>query len=363
MATLHVDVAYGADALAGLRSHWRELANRAECGYFQTWEWVTAWREVLEPKAQLATVTASDADGRLRGLLPLALLARPLHRSIPLRLPYVGLAGSGRGAADHLGPLADHPRGAGMLADVVSSVAGPRSIFLANVAAAHTQSLQSVIGLRLVDRVRCPAVDLHSLGSVEEAWSSKLRRNVRSRRRGLEARGVRGRWIGPGEELASMLGRLQDLHRQLWSTRGQPGLFDDRRLAFLRRLSELAAPPEGPWVYALEERGHVVGGLVGFRHQHTFHEYMTGWAPAYAKAGVGIGLTAAAMDWAHREGLWTYDLLRGAEPHKYVFGAVDRIDSSLMRATGLRGRLLLLREELGRRRADQASGRDAPPEP
>lgn len=346
----------GRDALDRAKDPWCELVARSGSGYFQSWEWVTAWHRVFEPGADLALVVAVGADARWEGLLPLALLFRRLHRKLPLPITYVGLAGSGPGAGDHLGPLLLMPEVLAPLARRALTVGEGRPLYLESLDPDHVDGLAAVVGGRVVRRVACPRVELGAEGP-EAMWTSKVRKNIRRRERMLEADGIAGRWINPGESVESELSALQRVHVARWEARGKSGLFDDRRLDFLAELCRLSTPPNGPVLYLLEKAGgQVVAALLGFRHGATFMAYKTGWDPAFAHLGPGIALHSAAMRRAHEDGFRTFDFLRGQGAHKYSLGAVDREDISLLCGTGVRRALLEMRERGVVSSARQAAG-------
>lgn len=360
VSELHLEILRDPSAIRKLRASWDELAERLDGGYFQTWEWVTAWHDVLEPSAELAIVAVRDSSGTLDGLLPLATMTRRFHRLLPVRSPYLGLAGSGAGAGDHLAPLYPTPEIFEMLMEGLFQASDRKSVFLESLAAEPGAHLQKALGAKVVSLIRCPAIDLRSMESPESAWPKKLRENIRRRDRQLADLGVEGQWIAASQRLVEALAHLQQLHLSRWRSKGQGGLFDENRLAFLQRLCQLASPPQGPWLYTLERRGEPIGALLGFQYGSTFASYKTGWDPAYTRQGVGIALSAEAIRRALRESLATFDFLRGAEPHKYTFGAVDLVDVSLLAWRGPRGLLLLGREAFSARRAPEESGRRTP---
>jgi len=347
----------GSGALASARERWRDLADRSPAGYFQTWEWVTAWHEILEPQARILLVEAVTSDDRWAGLLPLAFLSRRMHRRVPVGLPYLGFAGSGPGAGDHLGPLASSPQLVPALVGEAIRRAEGRSIYLESLDPELEEAVNTLVRGRRVHRVACPAIDLRGLSGPEEAWTAKVRKNVRRRDRRLADEGITGRWVPPGADLRHELGALQEVHLSRWRSRGEPGLFDDRRLGFLRRLAELSRPPEGPGLYLLERGpGHVVAALLVFRHGRTLSTYKTGWDPAQARLGLGIALHTAAMRKAWADGMETFDFLRGQGGHKYSLGAVDRCDVCLLRPSGPSGALFGMRER-GAERHTRATSR------
>ncbi len=344
------------DAGDDLRRAWDDLADATAAPYFRTWAWVSAWSEIFEPEAEV-TVLTTAVGGQMDGILPLARLTRRLHSQVPLSLPYVGVAGSGLGAADRLGTVARTAEARHALWAHAGRLAARSTLLFENLDRDEATAASASLGLDVLDRVRAPAVDL-TAGPVERLWKATQRRNIRNRDRRLDAAGVKRRWDLPSDEQRRRLAAFGALHRARWEAKGtRGGSFDERRLAFLRRLSSLAGGIEGPRLLLLELDGQAIAGLVGFSFAGTFHEYMTGWDPAWARFGPGSAVIAEAMRAAQAEGASTYDFLRGTEPHKYDFGAVDRADVTLIGSMRMRGRLLRAREAQARNRAGAGSGR------
>lgn len=67
-----------------------------------------------------------------------------------------------------------------------------------------------------------------------------------------------------------------------------------------------------------------------------------GWAPLR----LGTVLISEAVRACAEQGLHTFDFLRGTEPYKYRFGAVDRHDTTLLLPHGPTGPLLALKHRL-----------------
>lgn len=358
MTATEVEVVTGADALARLESDWARLARAVPTSYFQTPAWVSAWHEQLEPAARLSFVCAREG-GELVGLVPLAGLARRLHARVPLPVPYVGFAGAGRGAGDHLGPVVAPGVDVEALLRAATRVAGRRSLLLEGIDAAHVEVLERTMGVEVVDRVRCPAIAVpRGHDSVVAAFPTKLRKNVRRRARLLEEAGVKGRWVESTNELVQTLADLKDLHTRRWKSKGGAGLFDEDRRRFLVALARRADADSGARLFVFEHETTVVAAMFCLLHRDTISIYKTGWDPDYKRFGLGIALAVAALEWAHALGLATVDYLRGSEPHKYELGGVDRVDATLLRSAGLSGRVLAWRESMSRRRAGAESGRD-----
>ena len=63
---------------------------------------------------------------------------------------------------------------------------------------------------------------------------------------------------------------------------------------------------------------------IGLLDRDCMRYYLGGFDPAHRQRSAGTLAIAALIEEAARRGARTFDLLRGSEPYKYRFGAVDR---------------------------------------
>ncbi|MFB7618865.1 GNAT family N-acetyltransferase [Kitasatospora sp. NPDC056181] len=160
------------------------------------------------------------------------------------------------------------------------------------------------------------------------------------------------RWVAPavgeGElaERTALLHTVLRLHGERRAALGLPTTFDTARAPLHLRVIERAAATgrgEGPGFLVAERAGAVVGVLYGFRWRDTFVYYQIGWDQSWAPLRLGTAVIAEAIRAAADQGLATFDFLRGPEPYKYRFDAVDREDVSWLVPRGLSGTLLGLK--------------------
>lgn len=336
--------------IADWATRWDALARAVGGLYFLSSAWVASWWRMVEPDSTMTLLVDGGIDQPI-GLFALSALARPVHPRLPLKLPYVGISGSGFGAADGLGPITSDATSARRLLHAAAQTAGHRPLVLSNLDGPHRELGQSLRGAVPVATVRRPGLDLVADGGVPR-WPTKLRKNLRRRERRLVEAGFVRRWVRLTPDTADELRQLERLHNLLWASRGSGGLFGPRRMAFFR---DLAAHDhlgdEGPWLQLIERDGSAVGALFGFRFGRTFCSYKTGWDPAHHALGLGMALHSAAIGWAADQGVERYDFLRGGTAHKYAFGGVDVVDTTFVVPNGWRGRPLLVRDRLAERRS------------
>ena len=122
------------------------------------------------------------------------------------------------------------------------------------------------------------------------------------------------------------LDALFDLHARRWTAEGEAGVLGDPLMqGFLR-----AAAPGWLAEGSLRLRtlrladGASAAVLLALQDARAVHMYLTGFDPAHTALGPGTLLIAETLEGAAREGCGEARWLRGREPYKYGWGAVDR---------------------------------------
>ncbi|ROR37836.1 GNAT family N-acetyltransferase [Kitasatospora cineracea] len=326
---------------------WRELvAQDPDGSWFAGPDWVLAWWRTLGVGQAGEIAVWRGPDGRAEAVLPLGAARLRVHRRVPVELPVLTLLGSGPGAADHCGP-AVRPHRRAEVAAWLAGRARRETLWLPNLDAAHADL--PPVGARPVARSACPRADLAD--GPDRLGSRDFRAANRRARRRLAAAGVDFHWLPPGSTepalAAGLLDELLRLHRlRRAAAAGGASSFGADRLPLHRLLVQGAAPGRGPAFQLARCRGEVVGVLYGFRWADRFAYYQTGWDPRFAADSLGTALVDAALRDCAAEGVRTFDFLRGAEPYKYRFGAVDRTDTGWLRPRGPGGALLALKHRL-----------------
>ena len=330
----------GLDAVLRHRDELDALAESAG-SYFHTAEWLSAWARIARP-SRLTVHLARDDSGTTLGYVGTATLRRRLHRRVPLPLPYLGLAGSGYGAADHLGPVGS-AESHQPLVEAALATAGRRAVMWESVDPQHSPLLGRQ-GLRTVSRKSCPRIDLRDVGEERDLWPKKLLKELRRRERRMTEEGIRGRWIDdPGEVLAT-LPSLRSVHLERWRSQQGAGLFDEDRMQLLQLLCTTEGARFTPVMYVLETPSATVASLLLFRCGSTMASYKSGWSPELQQLAPGVAMHAAAIRRSLAEGRATYDFLRGTSGHKYTLRGVDRYDETMIGGRGPGRSLLELRE-------------------
>ena len=95
--------------------------------------------------------------------------------------------------------------------------------------------------------------------------------------------------------------------------------------AFLRDMAQQLWPQGWLDLAFLSADGEPIAALWCFAYGSTYAAYNSGYHPAYAELSAGIVLFAERIRPAIARGFFTtFDFLRGNEPYKYRFGAIDQ---------------------------------------
>jgi CelD/BcsL family acetyltransferase involved in cellulose biosynthesis len=319
----YVNAATSLDAAAALAPEWSRLVDRSSGATpFQRPEWLIPWFEIFAPTS-VHVLAARDACGRLIAILPGMLAGSRLE-----------LAGS---------PISDY-RGAVVDDDAMQpAVDALRSAIERLGCACELDDIPE--GSEWADRLRegarwrthaacvCPAVPLPD--SIDE-WKRRLPggldRNIRryGRRLADEADVTYATSASP-HDATEGISALFRLHSRRWHERGSMGVLQS---ADVRRFHDSSA---GPLLAAgvlrlhlLIANGHVIAAQYVLVQRHRAYSYIGGFAPEWARYGPGTLLMAYSIERAIEERCREFDLLRGAEPYKYAWGAVNHTTMRLV---------------------------------
>jgi CelD/BcsL family acetyltransferase involved in cellulose biosynthesis len=324
MPTLRVETITHSERLAALAPHWSDLWERCpEATPFQAPEWLLPWWEHLG-RGRLCTLAVWRAD-RLVGLAPL-FVERYFH--LPLRR----LALLGTGNTDYLDVLLDPTESAVALPALQSAIqAAPVRWDFCDLQQlrAETALLASGVPPSLRGVVReqevCPVLTLPAVEDpLAVALPTKLRSNLRYYQRRLKREGGTFTLAAPNA-VEDALDALFQLHGARWRKRKLPGVFTSSRVRrFHHEVARRFAGRGWLQLHTLTLSGQVRAVLYCFLCRDRAYYYAGGFDPALARLSPGTVLTGRAVQSAADEGAREFDFLRGDEPYKYTWAAVNR---------------------------------------
>lgn len=323
IAGLQLDVISNFGELERLSGEWSELIERCpKATPFQSPAWMLPWWRHLGGGELLVVTWRSDE--RLVGIAPLFIHEWQGRRQVsPL----------GVSISDHFDVLFEPEFahvGAGMLLAFLAESRGRWEICILPELDQTSPLIAAPISAGMQAEVEpldvCPILELPS--SVEEfeaKISAHHRRNLRRAARLLEKAGGGEIERATEASAAEFMDALFRLHAARWKEQAQPGVLVDERVQEFHREAAARFQACGMLrLYGLVRNGEIAAVLYALALGGRTYAYLGGFDPSLDFASPGTLLTYRAIQDAILEGCREYDLLRGKENHKYVWGAQDR---------------------------------------
>lgn len=320
MSALAVAIVRTAEAFEPLEPTWWALWRRAPGATpFQSPAWLVPWWRHFHP-GELMAAALWDRD-RLIGLAPFYCEDGAYGR----RLLPVGIS-----VTDYHDVLLDEAR-RDEAAAALAAALGRGGAWdsweceeLAPGAAAFALPAPRGCAEAVTMQSPCPVLDLRG-GDLARVVPKPKRANLNTARNRAARRGAVRIERAQGGAVPAAFDHLVRLHALRWESRGEGGVLADGRVLAFHRASLPRLDAAGLlrlYTLALDER--IVAASYGFHHAGRGYSYLTGFDPAFAFESPGQLLLAHAIEEALAEGAYEFHFLRGQEPYKYEWGAVDR---------------------------------------
>ena len=315
-------------SLSGYRDDWQRIARASpRATVFQTWEWISAWWRFNGRGKRLHAIVFTDGGA----VVGFALLYRPLLPS-PLRTwRFVGTSGS-----DYLDTLAlpGYEAQVGAALWQYLGKQGSRwdwcdlqQVRPGSCLDAAPPPADTKVRVATWEGETCPYLPLGpDWETTRKAFGKKLRGNIGYYGRALEKAYAVELRVATPDTLKADLESFFFLHQRRWNKRWLPGAFASRSArAFHSDAARQLLAAGMLRLYTLSLDGEAQAALYCFHKGATCYYYLGGFEPDLARLSIGTVLTAHAIKSAiEQDGATEFDFLRGDEPYKYRWGAIDR---------------------------------------
>lgn len=313
--------------VARLRPEWEALWRRDPAATpFQSPAWLLPWLRFFASDKPVMLTARARCDGGCRrplvGLLPLYLLAEADRCKL---LPI------GIGVSDYIDALVDPaaPEAVDRLLAAIAEIPGWDECWLpdlprdGSLARAHPPD-----GLldRSVAALPCPVLALPADPAIlVETLPPSIRRDLRQGcARGTAAGDLTLESIGELQIDAAM-DDLFRLHGQRWQARGEDGVCRDQLVQGFYRASAHSLSSAGMLrLYRLSLDDRAIAVHYGLAAKGRAYYYLGGFDPTQSRLSPGKQILSYAIEKAIAERAAHFDFLRGGEPYKYAWGAIDR---------------------------------------
>lgn len=339
--------------LAALQPEWNGLlASSATDNFFQTWEYLDAWRRVCEDRFECRTLVARDAEDRLVGLAPLIIgPGRTLARRHLRHLAFAGqLMDSATDCCDFIiarGNESEVMRG---FADVIlGDLAKDWHVLHFSAILANSTAMKWLFEALSERRFKVRRIHERSaaFASLPDSWdaflaakSSHFRKNARRIRRKLE-RDFEVEFVDGAElEIDEAFSNLVRLNHARWRDSGRAFRSEEFNQLHRQLLKEQLGSG-GIALNFLTLDGVFVAVNYDFIHANKVWGFQAGWDPEFAKFSVFRGLFGFCLEDFMRRGLSEYDFLAGDAGYKesWATGARRVQDFEAINPRSLRGRI------------------------
>jgi CelD/BcsL family acetyltransferase involved in cellulose biosynthesis len=305
-----------ATELQALEPAWQELwAHIPDATPFQHPAWLLPWWRHL-PKGALLALTA-EREGRLLGLLP---LCRIEERDGPALRPL------GFDVSDYAEPLIAPDRAGEVATALFRALAKlpdwRRCGLVLREDASVTRCLPHGDACQK-PLEPAPALDLD--GVAARGLPSAMQRSLAEAHRRLRRAGhpVASERASAGT-IGAILHRLFELHGRRWRQRGEAGVLDHPAVQAFHREAAARLHAAGLLrLTSLRIGGFEAAVFYGMAAKAVTYFYIGGFDPDLRVFSPGSLVIAEEVERAIREHSRIFDFLRGREPYKYRWGAVD----------------------------------------
>ena len=322
MSAAEFEIIAETDRLNALEAEWWELWRRIPDALpFFSPAWLIPWWRSFSP-GSLFTL-AAFRNGRLVGLAPGYIEDGPLGRRI---LPL------GISLSDHLDVLADPacaPEALAALSAAAESRSADWDVWELEELLPDAIALQLPVPTGCAearqDQTACPVLQVPAGSSGPLRFPLKKRRNIQLAHNRCGRRGPVRITRAEGANTAGAFEQLLRLHRARWQGRGEPGVLGSEAVQDFQRQAVPRLQAAGLLrMYTLSIDETVAAAFYAMLHGSRAYLYLTSFDPEYDRESPGVLLMAHVISQAAAEGCREIDFLRGQEPYKYGWGAVDR---------------------------------------
>jgi CelD/BcsL family acetyltransferase involved in cellulose biosynthesis len=310
----------GVEDFAALGARWRDLEQRADGSFFQSWTWLGCLCAERFPDPVL--VEASEAGH----IVALGLFNRVRHPIGPstLYLNETGTAALDCPYVEQNGILTEAGREQELTAACLRQLVRRHDVVLSGVGEAVLAASRSAGLVWAGPGKASPFVNLAMVRNTDGDYlagrSANTRQQLRRSDRFYEREGpIRVEPAGSVGAAHAMLDQMAELHQATWRARGQQGSFT---LPFFRRFHrELIASgvPRGEVALLRISCGQrLIGVLYNFAWHKRMSAYQSGFAYRDDESHAKPGLTChhAAIRFGLQQGMDIYDFLAGADRYK-----------------------------------------------
>jgi CelD/BcsL family acetyltransferase involved in cellulose biosynthesis len=319
-----------------LEPEWNELLLRSRASsIFLTWEWISAWRAVINDSVPPCVIVVRDQNGRLVGIASMYVASMRFAKVLRYRvLRFMADAETGSEYPDWIVDADVEDEVLAAIVDTLSTNSGTwDTLWLPRVAGwtgAKNRLLCERARQAFRFRIRTQEFSSVALGPTLDEFESRLSANRRQQvrrnsRNVMQIQDLEFVICSKAEELDEFLEALIELHQRRWIAAGQDGVFRRRPTEeqFYRKFVPMAFKNGWLAMFGLRHHGQLKAVQLGYIFNKVYHQLQEGYDPEFID-GAGNALRHMVISHCIDRGVRAYDFLGGWSEHKRRWGAEKR---------------------------------------
>lgn len=341
--TLNIKWLDGSNALSEIRPAWQSLEQSTHASIFTSWDWLNAWWTHYGQNKNLH-ILVIKIDEQVAFILPFQVITQYTLGVLAIE-HWLNLGSKSSAGCDYLGAvfdstlqLSDHELQ--LIFDAIQDKKPARSILHFNETgtSAFPNKVQAINFLEKHRRVYqdeptyCPAIQLPDswdeyLGSLSRNFRSQIRRDLKK----FEANDELNISVHRSpEDMPAKVNELKRLNTQRIAQLGQVSSFQSDNLApFIAEATEHLASSQHCTFYQLHHNEKSIGIILLIHNKQAQYYYLGGFDEEYKKHSPINILFIHAIKAAIDNGDIEFNLLKGQEPYKYRWQAIDDVNENL----------------------------------
>lgn len=325
------------EEFAAIKEDWNYLLNKSNAAtIFLTWEWAFSWWEAFSNSDIHLYILLVMEDKKIIAIAPLFITKRVFFKL--LRINEINFLGTKVANGEYLDFIIDSNYDNNKILTLIFNYLDKNTQHWdrfrlddipeksPSLHCAATIAKDRKYWFTIKEKSICPFVVLpESWNTMKSSLSKKMRKNLEYQHRRLQDR--LGVTFSPYNKttIETDVNSFFALHKKLWNSRGQSGsLTDQKKQKFYHAIAVRFSKKNWLKLWFLKAEDIPIAALFGFQYQKKFYYLQSGYDPLWSKYSIAQVNLACIFENLISEGCSEFDFLRGTEPYKYHWGAIDK---------------------------------------
>ncbi len=325
------------EEFAAIRKEWNDLLSVSNANsIFLTWEWAFSWWENFSNANNTLFVLTITDDNKIVAIAPLVITKKIFFGFFSIReIHFLGQKIVNGEYLDFI--IASDCRKRKIVKFIFEYLDNHREqwdILRLTDISEGSLNMEHFANIALDRKYKfyrklttiCPFIVLpESWQAFNLSIKKGIRNNLKKQKRRLQKQFELSFDLYDSLHINEELKKFWSLHEMRWKSRGLPGVFvDERKKNFYYNIAYRFSEKNWLKLWFLKINSKPVAALFGFQYNNKIYALQAGFDPKWSKYSIGQILLGNVIENAILKGCQEFDFLRGTEPYKYDWGAIDK---------------------------------------